>query len=169
MSSIAVYGSLVACRTKQRSAGQTSWRCGVSTQVGSSMHDAMAAIHQQGLEVAERVDPIVCGQLTELAHAKKLTLAQPVSGLFHHDQPDRGHRIAVWQLSRDRGAFLAKVELLSDDTFKNLYLKASLQSRFWEAEALHFGEGLCKAAGMHVELERTQSDGIISCSASWDP
>ncbi len=141
----------------------------MSTQIGSGTHEALERFHHQGLEVAERLDPTVCSQLTELARAKKLPLAQPITGIFHRDKPDRGHRIAVWQISRDRGAFMAKVELMSDENFTHVYLKASLQSRFWEPEAQRFGEALCKATGMHVELERTQSDGIISYSASWDP
>lgn len=62
-----------------------------------------------------------------------------------------------------------KVEMMSDDTYTHLYLKVSLQSRFWETDAQRFGEALCKATGMHVELERTQSDGIITYSMNWDP
>jgi len=122
-----------------------------------------------GLEAAERLDAIVCSILMDLARAKKLPMAQPVRGVFHRDQLGRDHRYAVWQLSRDRGAFMAKVEMMSDEAYKRLYLKVSLQSRFWETEAKRFGEALFLATGMPVDLERTQSDGIISYSENWDP
>ena len=141
----------------------------MSSQLGSETHETLAHMQHLGLEAAERVDATVSASLTELARAKRLQLAQPVSGVFHRGAPGREHRYAEWQLSRERGAFLAKVEMLSDEAYQHLYLKASLQSRFWETEAQRFGESLCKATGMRVELERTQSDGIISYSASWDP
>ena len=141
----------------------------MSSQPGSDTQAALAHMQTLGLESAERVDAIVCSSLTDLAHAKKLQLAQPVTGMFHRDQLGRDHRYAVWPLSRDRGSFMAKVEMMSDDTYTHLYLKVSLQSRFLEAEAQRFGEALCKATGMHVELERMQSDGIITYSKNWDP
>jgi hypothetical protein len=139
------------------------------SEPGSDIQATLVRMQHLGLEAAERADAIICGSLTNLARAKKLQLDQPVAGVFHRDQLGRDHRYAVWQLSRERGAFLAKVEMMSDEAYTRLYLKVSLQSRFWEPEAQRFGEGLCQATGMHVELERTQSDGIISYSARWDP
>jgi hypothetical protein len=126
-------------------------------------------MHHLGIEAAERADAVVCGSLAALARAKKIPLAQPVMGVFHRDELGRDHRYAVWALSRERGAFLAKVEVMSNEAYTCLYLKVSLQSRFWETEAQRFGEGLCQATGMRVELERTQSDGIITYSQNWDP
>jgi hypothetical protein len=141
----------------------------VSSLLGSETQAALAQLQVLGLEAAERLDAIVCSSLMDLARAKKLPLAQPVMGVFHRDQLGRDHRYAVWQLSRDRGAFMAKVEMMSDEAYKRLYLKVSLQSRFWETEAKRFGEALFLATGMPVDLERTQSDGIISYSESWNP
>lgn len=141
----------------------------MSSQPESETQATPVRMQHLGLEAAERVDAIVCGSLTALARAKKLQLAQPVTGVFHREQLGRDHRYAVWQLSRERGAFLAKVEMMSNEAYTCLYLKVSLQSRFWEMEAQRFGEGLCQATGMRVELERTQSDGIITYSMSWDP
>ncbi|MCL5997137.1 MAG: hypothetical protein M1546_13935 [Chloroflexi bacterium] len=141
----------------------------MASEAGHVMHDDVEQMHLKGLQVAERLDPTLCTLLTDLARAKGLSLPEPVAGVIHRDRPGRDHRYAVWQLSRDRGAFLAKVELFSDTSFSFLYLKASLQSRFWEREAQRFGELLCKSTGLQVELERTQSDGIISYSATWSP
>ena len=141
----------------------------MASEAGHVTYDDVEQMHLAGLQVAERLDPALCTLLTDLARAKGLSLPEPVAGVIYRDRPGRDHRYAVWQLSRERGAFLAKVELCSDPSFSSLYLKASLQSRFWEREAQQFGELLCRSTGLKVELERTQSDGIISYSATWLP
>jgi hypothetical protein len=141
----------------------------MSAEPGLATHDDVTRIHREGLQVAERVGPAICELMTELARAKGIRLQEPLAGVLRRDPVGRDHRYAEWALSRERGAFLAKVELRSDEEFAHLYLRALLQSRFWEREAKSLGETLCQATGMNVSVERAQSDGIINYSESFSP
>jgi hypothetical protein len=141
----------------------------MSSRPDSAAREEAERIYQEGVRVAERVDPAICGILTDLARAKGLVLKEPITGEIHRSRPTGDHCYAQWHMTRDRGHFLVKVELHSDHAFAHLYLKASLQSRFWDREAEKLGEALGKATGLEVATERTQSDGIITYSATWTP
>jgi hypothetical protein len=131
-------------------------------------HTGSGPIHQEALRVAERLDATLSALLSELARAKGLQLKDPVRGLIHHERPS-GHVHALWQLFRDRGQFMAKVELCSDEAYSRLYLKALLQGRFWDKEAQRFAETVCQVTAMPVDVERTQGDGIVTYSDSLTP
>jgi hypothetical protein len=141
----------------------------MSSEHGFATRDNAERLHREGVQLAERVDTTVCGILTDLARMKGLMLKEPVRGMVYRDRPSANHCYAMWQLVRDRGQFLAKVELYSDDAFDHLYFKASMQSRFWESEAQRFGENLCQVTAVQVAVERTQTDGIVTFSATMSP
>ena len=139
----------------------------MSSPQSSAIREEAQRMHQEGLRVAETLNPTIVGILTELAQKKGLTLPGPISMTVHKDRPGGDYCYAMWPLIRDRGQFLVKVELHSNETFDHLYLKAFLQGRFWDREAEQLGEILHQTTGMEVYAERTQSDGIITFSATW--
>ena len=141
----------------------------MSTSQGSAVPPSVERMHLEGIRVAERIDPIICGILADLARAKGLELKEPVLGLIHREHPIGNHCYAVWQMLRDRGRFMVKIELNSDPAFDHCYLKAMFQSRFWDNEAQRAGEMLCRVTGLQVDVERTQGDGIITYSSTMNP
>jgi hypothetical protein len=141
----------------------------MSSEVEPVTSDEAERMHREGMQHAERIDSTIREMLTEMAQKKGLLLPEPVLSQIYYDRASSDRRYALWQLSRDRGHFMVRVELCTDDMFRFFHLKALLQSRFWESEARRFGEALCKATGIRVDADRLQSDGIVSYSATWEP
>jgi hypothetical protein len=140
----------------------------------SSTHGPMAHVeaermHQEGLQVAENLNQTITAMVTELGRGKGLVMKEPVLAVVYRDRTSGDHCYALWQLMRDRGQFLVKVELRSDQAFSHLYLKVYMQSRFWDKEAQRFGVALSNAVGLQVDIERTQTDGLVTYSATHMP
>ncbi|GEM_PF-4194998 len=139
-----------------------------STPVSANKAEAQR-IHQMALQYAERVDRSVCGLLTDLAHANNIVLPKPVHCVIHDESHIANRCHAVWSMLLDRGRFIAKVELYDDPAPASFHLRAMLQSNIWDKEAQQFGERLCEFTKLPVQVERSQTDGIVTYSASLSP
>ena len=136
----------------------------------SSVNKADAQkVHQLALQHSERIDLAVTELLTDLARAKHITLPKSVVGAIHDESHIANHCHAVWSMLPDRGRFIAKVELYDDDTSASFHLRAVLQSNVWEREAQQFGDSLCQSTKLPVLVERSQTDGIVTFTASMMP
>ena len=136
---------------------------------GSVNRADVQRVHQASLQQIERIDRVVCGLLTDLAHANHIVLPQPVHAAIHDESHLANRCHAVWVMLPDRGRFIAKVEFYDDDTAAACHLRAMLQSTIYDREAQQFAERLCEFTRLPVMAERSQTDGIVTYSASLTP
>ena len=141
----------------------------MSSTHGLADHVEAERMHHEGVRVADSLNPTISSMLTDLGRVKGLDMKEPVLSVIYRDRPSGDYCYALWQLIRDRGRFLVKVELHTDHAYTHLYLKAYMQSRFWDREAEKFGAALAHATGLQVDIERTQTDGIVTYSATHLP